>query len=180
MEQVEDLKNKGNLLFKERNYQEAVQTYKKAIAQCNLNNNNDLLAKLHHNCSLCFSELQQHELAYIYSKKAIKLNENDFNLMRQGNCLLNLLKFNEASKCFKKALKLNPKSKAIQEKLKQTTVTIYENPNLIKTQMSKFPNGIMSTMLSMLPINKSKIPDFVEEFKRKFPLLYKDNEDFLQ
>ncbi|KAL9651124.1 hypothetical protein ABK040_002841 [Willaertia magna] len=35
-------------------------------------------------------------------------------------------------------------------------------------------------MLSVLPINKSKVPDFVEEFKRKYPLQFKGNEDFLQ
>jgi serine/threonine-protein phosphatase 5 len=109
--QAEELKNQGNLKFKEKKYSEAVEYYTKAIEI-------QPTSVYYCNRSLNHIHLENYGLALQDAEEAIKLDpKNPKAYFRRGTAYLALAKFKEAKIDFQKVVQLHPGDKIAKSKL---------------------------------------------------------------
>ena len=103
---IESVKNKGNEIFKQKKYEEAIEEYTK-ILEFDPNNkkfNSLILA----NRALCYQKLKKNEEALRDSNQSIKLNPfYARGYIKRGNVYMELNMFDDARADFQKAKDLN-------------------------------------------------------------------------
>jgi DnaJ family protein C protein 7 len=104
---IESVKNKGNEIFKQKKYEEAIEEYTK-ILEFDPNNkkfNSLILA----NRALCYQKLKKNEEALRDSNQSIKLNPfYARGYIKRGNVYMELNMFDDARADFQKAKDLDP------------------------------------------------------------------------
>ena len=104
---IESVKNKGNEIFKQKKYEEAIEEYTK-ILEFDPNNkkfNSLILA----NRALCYQKLNKHVEALRDSNQSIKLNPfYARGYIKRGNVYMELKMFDDARADFQKAKDLDP------------------------------------------------------------------------
>lgn len=98
-------KEEGNKLFMKRNYKEAIEMYTKAIEKC--------VNSTHHtNRALCYFKLQQWSLSLDDCRRAVELDPHSVKAhFFMGQCLCELLHFDEAVVSLKRAHELTKELK---------------------------------------------------------------------
>lgn len=114
VENMEELKNKGNAAFASKNFSEAIGFFSQAI---NLAPDNHIL---YSNRSACYSSNQEYEKALVDADKCVGL-KSDFakGYGRKGAALQGLGKIHEAIQAFEDGLKVDPVNAALKKGLEE-------------------------------------------------------------
>ena len=127
----EALKEKGNSLFKQQKYEEAIKYYEKAIK---LNNNIEVLYSNKGTCEKC---LKQYRLAIRDYKKALEISpKNTKNLNRLASVYILVGELGEAKITQQKALNLEPNNSTYKSQM-TTIETIIEDEAKMKEKISE-------------------------------------------
>lgn len=161
----ESLKEKGNSLFREKKYEEALQYYDKAI------DINDNIEVLHSNKGTCLKCLQNYNGAKIEYIKALKINPNNSkNLNRLASVLLILGDLNEANNIQKKALNIEPNNIAFKQQMETINQMIFEEEEIKKLLKENELNEIGKKYQSL----NDKFPELMY-LKKRYILFLFDN-----
>ena len=125
----EVLKEKGNALFKEQRYEEAIKYYEKAIK---LNENIEVLYSNKGTCEKCLKEYKQAIRDY---KKALEISpKNTKNLNRLASVYILIGNLGEAKILQQKALNLEPNNSAYKSQM-TTIEKIIEDETKMKEKI---------------------------------------------
>lgn len=123
----ENLKEKGNALFREKKYEEALEYYNKAIKI------NDSIEVLHSNkgtCLKCLQNYNQAKMAYI---KSLEINPNNpKNLNRLASVYLIIGELNDAIFTQRKALNIEPNNTTFKQQMETINQMIFEDEQIKK------------------------------------------------
>lgn len=169
---AEVLKNDGNRLMKEEKFQEAIQSYSRAIFQDGTN------AVYYCNRAAAYTKIEDHMAAVADCKKALSIDEQYSKAYgRMGLAYSILNQHQEAKECYQKAVDLEPDNESYinnlrvaEEKLKQTNVggggggptagipglggldvgSVLNNPALMNMATQLLSNSQMQNMMANL------------------------------
>jgi tetratricopeptide (TPR) repeat protein len=111
-EEAENYKQKGNDLFKEQKYEEAIKQYNKAIQLCPDN------ASYYSNRAACWSSKENHDSALADANRCLEKDPNFIKgYSRKGKALSDLGKFAEAEAAYKEGLAKEPGNAICQKGL---------------------------------------------------------------
>ena len=123
----ENLKEKGNALFREKKYEEALEYYNKAIKK------NDSIEVLYSNkgtCLKCLQNYNQAKMAYI---KSLEINPNNpKNLNRLASVYLIIGELNDAVLTQRKALNIEPNNTTFKQQMETINQMIFEDKQIKK------------------------------------------------
>ena len=127
----ETLKEKGNALFKQQKYEEAIKFYEKAIK---VNSNIEVLYSNKGTCEKC---LKQYKLAIRDYKKALEISpKNTKNLNRLASVYVLVGEFGEAKITQQKALNLEPNNSVYKTQMSDIE-KIIEDEEKMKEKISE-------------------------------------------
>ena len=154
----ETLKEKGNALFKQNRYQEAISYYERAIKI------NDSIEVLYSNKGTCEKCLKEYKLAIKDYKKALELNpKNTKNLNRLASVYILIGNLGEAKMVQQKALNLEPNNSTYKDQM-NTIEKIIEDEEKMKEKIKaeKFDDAeeICKRLIE-------KVPEFID-FKKDY------------
>ena len=161
----ETLKEKGNALFKQNKYQEAITFYERAIKI------NDSIEVLYSNKGTCEKCLKEYKLAIKDYKKALELNpKNTKNLNRLASVYILIGNLGEAKMVQQKALNLEPNNSTYKDQM-NTIERIIEDEEKMKEKIKaeKFDDAeeICKRLIE-------KVPEFID-FKKDYIKILLEN-----
>ena len=161
----ETLKEKGNALFKQNKYQEAITFYERAIKI------NDSIEVLYSNKGTCEKCLKEYKLAIKDYKKALELNpKNTKNLNRLASVYILIGNLGEAKMVQQKALNLEPNNSTYKDQM-NTIEKIIEDEEKMKEKIKaeKFDDAeeICKRLIE-------KVPEFID-FKKDYIKILLEN-----
>ena len=122
----ETLKEKGNALFKQNKYNEAIDYYERAIK---INSSIEVLYSNKGTCEKCLKNYKQAIKDY---KKALEINpKNTKNLNRLASVYLIVGNFGEAKIIQQKALNLEPNNSVYKDQMNVIEKVIEDEENLM-------------------------------------------------
>lgn len=101
---------KGNRLYREKKFKEAIESYKKALIE---SENPEVL----YNLGVCYLKLKEYKTALKYFNNAINLQKVDKYYFNVGFCYYELGQYEKAIINFRESLKLNPRDKDCSESI---------------------------------------------------------------
>lgn len=121
LEQALKLKEEGTEFFKEQNYEEAFNSYKKSIDFINDETEfKEQKLSIYLNLSLSANKMNQWMESNQYSKSALEIDDTNIKaLYRHGISSNELSNLDEAMDSFNKILEIEPDNKLAQQKVKQ-------------------------------------------------------------
>ena len=123
----ENLKEKGNALFREKKYEEALEYYNKAIKI------NDRIEVLHSNKGTCLKCLQNYNEAKMSYIKSLEINPNNpKNLNRLASVYLIIGELNDAVLTQRKALNIEPNNTTFKQQMETINQMIFEDEQIKK------------------------------------------------
>ena len=153
LEQALKLKDEGTQLFKDQKYDEAFNSYKKAIDFINDETEfNEQKLSIYLNLSLSANKMNQWMESNQYSKSALEIDDKNIKaLYRHGISSKELSNLDDAMDSFNKILEIEPDNKLAQQNVKQ----------VVKKQdiQTKKTNKMFSNMFSGLDYGDVHIND---------------------
>lgn len=114
-------REKGNELFRQAKYGEAVQEYEEAIKRDPKDIRN------YTNLSSCFIKLMNFNEAKRYAEKALEIDPNNIkSLLKQAQCYQMLKEYHKAIEVYGTVLKLDPSNQDANAGIQQTNHKIYQ------------------------------------------------------
>ncbi|CCH42530.1 Peptidyl-prolyl cis-trans isomerase D [Wickerhamomyces ciferrii] len=152
------IKESGSLLFKQKNYQEALFKYKKALRYVveyipepdqepeYAPKFEELKRKLYLNLALTSVNLKDFQKAIDYSTYLLETEtalptEKAKSFYRKGLSLFELKKYNDALYNYKECFKLNSKDSVVERKIEETEKIIQDQKDKEKQKYAKFFGG---------------------------------------
>ncbi len=161
----ETLKEKGNALFKQNKYQEAISYYERAIKI------NDSIEVLYSNKGTCEKCLKEYKLAIRDYKKALEINpKNTKNLNRLASVYILIGNLGEAKMVQQKALNLEPNNSSYKDQMNVIEKIIEDEEKLReKIKAEKFDDAeeICKKLIE-------KVPEFID-FKKDYIKILLEN-----
>ena len=170
----ETLKEKGNALFKQGKYEDAINYYEKAI------NINDGIEVLYSNKGTCEKCLKKYKEAIRDYKKALEINpKNTKNLNRLASVYILIGNLGEAKMTQQKALNIEPNNSGYKEQM-GTIDKIIEDEQKMKEKITeqKFDEAeeVCKKLIEKVPafsdLKKNYIKILIENVKLKDALAY--------
>lgn len=163
--QWEYYKEIGNKYFRDKNYQDALINYNKAI------NVNDQIDVLYSNKGTCEKCLKNYNQAILDFKKALNLNPmNPKNLHRLATVFLIVGKLKEALEMQKRSLILSPMEFTYKEQLKIIEEMLEEDKNIL----NYFQNNEIIKAEERIDFLIKKYPEYLYLKKFKIRILISD------
>ena len=174
---VELIKKKGNDLYEQKNYQEAIKEYTKALELDPTNKKYNSIILI--NRALCFQKIEKYNYTINDATQSIKINPNYARAyVKRANVFLKIKNFKAAMEDFEKAKKIDPSSPGIETFLKDLDKRCGEleyELNLEKGKKQKLYQEIIS-LKNMINVKKSEIndkDDIINDLKNKIKDLLK-------
>ena len=170
----ETLKEKGNALFKQNKYEEAINYYERAI---NINSSIEVLYSNKGTCEKCLKKYKEAIRDY---KKALEINpKNTKNLNRLASVYIIVGNLGEAKMTQQKALNFEPNNSAYKEQM-GTIEKIIEDEQKMKEKINenKFDEAeeICKKLLEKVPafseLKKNYIKILIENVKLQDALVF--------
>ena len=174
---IELIKKKGNDLYEQKNYQEAIKEYTKALELDPTNKKYNSIILV--NRALCFQKIEKYNSAINDATQSIKINPNYARAyVKRANVFLKLKNFKAAMEDFDKAKKIDPSSPGIEnylQDLDKKCVDLEYDLKLEKGKKQKLYQEIIS-LKNMINVKKSEIndkDDIINDLKNKIKDLQK-------
>ena len=174
----ETLKEKGNVLFKQQKYEEAINYYEKAIK---LNNNIEVLYSNKGTCEKCLKKYKEAIRDY---KKALEINpKNTKNLNRLASVYIIVGNLGEAKMTQQKALNFEPSNSVYKEQMLTIEKIIEDEEKMqekIKEQKFDEAEEVCKKLIEKVPdfsdLKKHYIKILIENVKLQDALIYINKE----
>jgi len=174
----EALKEKGNKLFKDKRYEEAINWYEKAIK---LNKNIEVLYSNKGTCEKCLKKYKESIRDY---KKALEINpKNSKNLNRLASVYIIVGNLGEAKIIQEKALNFEPNNSAYREQMNTIEKVIQDEEKMReKINEKKFDEAeeickkLIEKVSDFVDLKKYYIKILIENVKLTDALTYISNE----
>lgn len=152
---IQIIKESGTLLFKKKDFQNAIFKYKKSLRYLNeyipemdLNKDlnlrfNLLKMKLYLNICLCYFNMKSYDESikfstYLLEMDGVSLSDQSKAFYRRGNCYLAKNMLDSALLDYQSSKEKNPESSAIQQKIDYTKKLLKDAKEKNKKNMAKF------------------------------------------
>ena len=125
--EVASLKATGDSAFKAGNLEEAIQVYTQAIDKANdTDTSTDVLKALYSNRSASYALSKNFNSSLLDAEKCIELDSTWVKgIIRKGDALFSLRRYNDALKAYKSGLELSPGESSLKGKVEQVEKAIH-------------------------------------------------------
>ena len=168
---LEPVKKKGNDLYEQKNYEEAIQVYTKALELDPQNKKYNSIILV--NRALCFQKLEKYKAALNDANQSLKLNPNYSRAyVKRAIVHLKLKNFKAAVEDFEKAKKIDPNSQGIEgylQDLNKQYGNLENELNLEKSRKDKLIQEVIS-LKNIINVKNNEInnkDDIIYDLKKK-------------
>ncbi|XP_075225608.1 stress-induced phosphoprotein 1 [Lycorma delicatula] len=133
-ELAEEMKNKGNELFNQGNYAEAIKFYSEAIKR------NPDESKYYSNRAACYTKLAAFDLGLKDCEKCVELDPKFIKgWIRKGKILQGMQQQNKAITAYQKALELDPSNAEALDGYRSCSIAVNSNPEEVRKRAMADP-----------------------------------------
>lgn len=154
-------KNKGNKMFQEGNFPEAIKHYNEALKR----NPDD--AKIYSNRSACYMKLMEYSLALKDADTCIKIDPSFVKgYLRRGATLLAMKEPSKAADAYSKALELDSKCQEAKEGYQRAVMAQSSDPETVKKRVMNDPEVqkiLTDPAMQMILQQMQENPDAIKE-----------------